>query len=176
MISFKPSDMRTARYTAVMGLLFALSAALNLIESAFSVFLPAGMRLGLSNIIIMAAILCLNLPSAMLLVLLKALFIFITRGASAGIMSFCGSLAAFIVTALLFERTKASYILISILGAVSHSLGQIIAAFAIIGSSAVFAYFPVLAAFSLCAGTVTGMALKTVFPILRKFLPKASKK
>ena len=87
MIEFKPKNVSAARYTAVMGLLFAVSAALNMIESLFSAFLPLGMRVGLANIVIMAAILCINLPSAALLVLLKSAFVLLARGATAGAMS-----------------------------------------------------------------------------------------
>lgn len=183
MIKLKPDGVSAARYTAVMGLLFAASAVLNWLESLFSAFLPAGMRVGLANIVIMAAILCVNLPSALLLTALKAAFVFLTRGAAAGALSLCGGTAAFAVTALLFRRTKASYILISVLGAAAHSLGQLCAARLIMGTSLVFAYAPVLEVSSLAAGVITGITLKAVFPrvesiltgktdISRSFLPK----
>ena len=107
----KPKNMSAARYAALMGLLFALAGALNTLENLLSAFLPAGMRVGLSNIVIMAAILCINLPSAAVLVILKAMLVLLTRGFTAGIMSLCGSMAAFLVTALLFRRTRCSYIL-----------------------------------------------------------------
>lgn len=166
MIRLKPCGVSAARYTAVMGLLFAVSAALNWLESLFSAFLPAGMRVGLANIAVMAAILCLNLPSALLLTILKGLFVFMTRGATAGALSLCGGLAAFSVTALLFRRTKASYILISVLGAAAHSLGQLAAARFLLGTATVFAYAPVLGVGSAAAGIVTGIVLKAVFPFL----------
>ena len=174
MIEFKPKNVSAARYTAVMGLLFAVSAALNMIESLFSAFLPLGMRVGLANIVIMAAILCINLPSAALLVLLKSAFVLLARGATAGAMSLCGGLAAFAVTALLFRRTKASYVLISVLGALAHSFGQIFSARFLMGTNAVFAYAPILGISSLAAGVCTGIVLKAVFPRLYGALKKAA--
>ncbi len=173
MITFKPNGVSAARYAAVMGLLFAVSAVLNLLESLFSAFLPAGMRVGLANIVIMTAILCVNLPSALLLTVLKAGFVFLTRGVTAGTLSLCGGLAAFAVTALLFRRTKASCILISVLGAIAHSLGQLCAAGAILGSAMVFSYAPVLGLSSLAAGIVTGIVLKAVLPLLETRLTEA---
>ncbi len=173
MTELKPKGVSAAWFVAVMGLLFAVSAALNWMESLFSAFLPAGMRVGLSNIVIMAAILCVNLPGALLLTVLKAAFVFLTRGAVAGIMSLFGGLAAFAVTAVLFRRTKASYILISVLGAAAHSLGQLCAARLILGTSSVFAYAPVLMAGSAAAGVVTGIVLKAVFPLLEARLTEA---
>ena len=82
MIGLKPEKVSAARYVAVMGMLFAATAALNLVESILSAALPAGMRVGLGNIVVMAAILSINLPSAALLVILKAAFVFLTRGFS----------------------------------------------------------------------------------------------
>lgn len=176
MTELKPKGVSAARFVAVMGLLFAVSAALNWLESLFSAFLPAGMRVGLSNIVIMAAILCVNLPGALLLTVLKAGFVFLTRGAVAGVMSLCGGLAAFAVTAVLFRRTKASYILISVLGAAAHSLGQLCAARLILGTMSVFAYAPVLMAGSAAAGVVTGIVLKAVLPLLEtRFLEARGK-
>lgn len=164
----KPKNMSAARYAALMGLLFALAGAFNTLENLLSAFLPAGMRIGLSNIVIMAAILCINLPSAALLVILKATLVFFTRGLTAGGMSLCGSMAAFLVTALLFRRTKCSYILISVLGAIAHSAGQLCAAGAILGTAYVFAYAPLLVFASVGTGIFTGIVLKTVLPLLEE--------
>lgn len=171
----KPKNMSAARYAALMGLLFALAGALNTLENLLSAFLPAGMRVGLSNIVIMSAILCINLPSAAVLVLLKAVLVLFTRGFTAGVMSLCGSMAAFLVTALLFRRTRCSYILISVLGAIAHSVGQLCAAAVILGTAYTFAYAPVLIFASVGTGIFTGIVLKTVFPLLQKNVLAAKK-
>lgn len=171
---FKPEKISYARYIAVMGMLFAVSSALNVLESVFSAFLPMGIRIGLSNIVTMAAILCLNLPSALLLTVLKAVMVLVTRGYTAGIMSFCGSLAAFAVTAVLFGKTKASYVLTSVFGAVFHSAGQLAAAAVLMKTASVFAYGAVLAVSSAITGICTGIVLKTVLPQIRKILPAGS--
>lgn len=168
MIKFKPDGISAARYTALMGLLFAVSAALNWLESLFSAFLPAGMRIGLSNIAVMLAILCVNAPSALLLTVLKTCFVLLTRGVTAGTMSLFGSIAAFCVTALLFRRTRTSYVMASVLAALAHSLGQLCAAYMLLKTASVFAYFPVLAVSSAAAGVLTGIALKVIFPEVAK--------
>ncbi len=172
MIRLKPEKVSAARYVAVMGMLFAATAALNLIESILSTALPAGMRVGLANIVIMAAILTVNLPSAALLVILKAAFVFMTRGFSAGALSLCGGALAFGVTALLFKKSNATYILISVLGSIAHTLGQLLAARVILGTGAIFAYAPILAISSIAAGVCTGIVLKAVFPQIERVLKK----
>ncbi len=172
MTGFRPKGMSFSRYIAVMGILFAAAAVLNLLDSAFSAFLPAGIRAGLSNIVIMTAILGINLPSAFLLTLLKALLVLVTRGFTAGVMSFCGGTAAFAVTALLFGKTKATYILVSVFGAIFHSLGQLAAAAVLLETASVFAYFALLSVSSVITGICTGAALKAVMPGVLKIISK----
>ncbi|MBE6856923.1 MAG: Gx transporter family protein [Ruminococcus sp.] len=175
MIKFKPRNVSVSRYVAVMGLLFAVASALNLIESILSSALPAGMRIGLSNVVIMTAMLSINLPSATLIMLLKVVFVFMTRGASAGFISLCGSMLAFIVTALLLRRTASTYVLISVLGSLAHTFGQLMAVRAMMNTNAIWAYAPVLLAGSVVAGICTGIVLKTVFPQIKRLLSKQGK-
>lgn len=81
-----------ARETAWTGMLFALAIALSWLESMVSPLLglmPA-IKLGLSNIVVMYALLFLRTRTAVLLVVLKALFAFLTRGVTAGFLSLCG--------------------------------------------------------------------------------------
>ena len=84
-----------ARQTALLGMLFALSMALSFLESMLTPFfgLMPAMKLGLSNIVVMYAVLFLNRRSALYLVLLKALFALFTRGVTAGFLSLWGALS-----------------------------------------------------------------------------------
>ena len=78
--------------TALLGMLFALAMALSFLESTLTPVLglmPA-IKIGLSNIVVMYALLMLGRRPAFLLVLLKAGFAFLVRGATAGFLSLCG--------------------------------------------------------------------------------------
>ena len=95
-----------ARETAWTGMLFALAIALSYLESLVSPLLglmPA-IKLGLSNIVVMYALLFLRTRTALLLVLLKALFAFLTRGATAGFLSLCGGALSLAVMLVLLCR------------------------------------------------------------------------
>lgn len=168
--TLKPDGISISRYTAVMGMLFAVSAVLNTVESLFSAFLPAGIRIGLSNVVIMAAVISINIPSAMSLTILKAFFVLLTRGVTAGMMSLCGGLAAFAVTVILFRRTNSSFVFISVLSAAAHTCGQLAAASLLMKTSAVFAYAPLLLISSVAAGICTGIVLRVVFPHIKRIL------
>lgn len=153
-----------ARYVAVMGVLLALCAALTSIESAVSAFLPVGMRIGLANIVILTAAVCVGLPSALVLTVLKAAFVLLTRGITAGGMSLCGGVLAFAVTALLLSKTKAGYTVIGLLSALAHSAGQIALAAVMTGSVYTLYYAPLLALASAAAGIATGTVSGVIIP------------
>ena len=113
-----------ARQTALLGMLFALSMALSFLESMLTPFfgLMPAMKLGLSNIVVMYAVLFLNRRSALYLVLLKALFALLTRGVTAGFLSLCGGALSLAVFCLLLALpfTITGYIF-SVSGALAHN-------------------------------------------------------
>lgn len=66
---------------ALLGLLFALSIVLNLVEAGFSGLVPIpGIKLGLSNVVTMYCLFCMGKREAFLLAGLKAFFVLLTRG------------------------------------------------------------------------------------------------
>ena len=87
--------MKKIQYITTMGLFFALALVLSALEGLLPPmpFLPPGVKLGLSNIVTMYCLLYLGAGSAYAVVVLKSAFVFITRGATAFFMSFCGGLA-----------------------------------------------------------------------------------
>ena len=159
-------DDKTKR-TAGLGLMFALAIVLqfveNLIPSPFS-FAP-GIRLGLSNIVTMFCLFTFGLPDALLIALLKGLFALVTRGPAAGILSAAGGIASVIVMRLMKE-TGSSRGLISVLGAVTHNLAQLLAECLMMKSSAAMYYLPVLVISGIIMGSLTALVLKAVTPYL----------
>ncbi|MDD4850323.1 MAG: Gx transporter family protein, partial [Gemmiger sp.] len=119
---------RKARTVAWAGMLFALAIALSFMESLISPFfgLMPAMKLGLSNIVVMFALLYLGKRQALALVVLKAGFALLTRGATAGFLSFCGGITAFLALCLLlhFPLPATGYIF-SAVGALAHNFGQL---------------------------------------------------
>lgn len=159
-----------ARYTAVMGILFGLSAALTAFESIFSAFLPVGMRIGLSNIAVLTTAVCVNLPSALIITVLKALFAAVTRGFTAGVMSLSGGLFAFAAAVFLFKWTKASYVLIGCICAVCHTTGQLLASMLFTESIYTLYYAPLLLLTAVLSGTFTGTVLGLVTPQAKRII------
>ena len=78
---------------ALSGLLFALAMALSFIEGTLVIpgLLP-GMKLGLANIVVMYALFFMGPKQALVLDVLKAFFVFLVSGWTAGFLSLCGGL------------------------------------------------------------------------------------
>lgn len=162
-----------ASKVALLGLLFALSMVLSLVESSVSGMIPVpGIKLGLSNIVTMYCLFCLGKGEAFTLAALKSLFVLLTRGAVGAALSLSGGLLSLAVMLLLNAagRGKLSYTFLSILGGVSHNAGQLLIAVPILGNTSVFYYFPILAVSGVAMGLMTGFLLRRLLPHLNRIL------
>lgn len=157
-----------ASYVSITGILLALAVALTTIESMLSAFLPAGVRIGLANIVVLCAAECINAPTALLITLLKSVFVLLTRGFTAGVMSLCGGFPAFLITVLLLKKTNSSYIGVSVSGAVLHIFGQLFAACFFTGSAYTLYYAPLLLFTAAASGFFTGAVSGRLVPQLKK--------
>ena len=157
-----------ARETAWTGMLFALAIALSWLESMVSPLLglmPA-IKLGLSNIVVMYALLFLRTRTAVLLVVLKALFAFLTRGTTAGFLSLCGGALSLGVYLLLLHLPGVSGYIFCACGALAHNLGQLMGAAAILSSGMALADAPVLLVAGLIVGGISCVLTKALFAAL----------
>lgn len=156
-----------ARRIALLGLLFALAIVLSILEGLLPnpVQIP-GVRLGLSNIVIMFALFQLRRRDALMLAILKAVFVAATRGPVAGALSLSGGLFALGIMTLLIIvlKDKSTYLLVSIAGAVFHNIGQISAA-SIILRTFLWPYLPVLIFSGIVTGFATSILLKLTAPV-----------
>jgi heptaprenyl diphosphate synthase len=139
--------------------LTALLAAVTIVLSAAESFLlpplPAGVRLGLANVGVMVALLVAGGRSALVITRLKSLFVFITRGVTAGVMSLSGGLCAFAALLLLYKNS--SLIFTGAIAAVCHVMGQLSASALITGSVYVFAYAPLPLFAAVICGIITAI-------------------
>jgi len=159
----------------MMGMMLAIIVVLSALEHALPPIpgLPPNMRLGLSNVVTMYTIFFIGYKQAVLLAVLKSLFVLAIRGGLAGLLSFSGGILAvfgIIAFAYIFGK-NASYIALSITGAVLHNLGQIVVVALILDMSGMFIliYLPVLIVSGVIMGTVTGSLLSVAMPLFNKW-------
>lgn len=159
------------RKIALMGLLFALMSALSFFESMLTPWLglPPGVKIGLANIVVMYALLCLGKGSALTLTLLKSLFVLLTRGATAGALSLGGGMLAFVAMALLYgPKRKVSLFILSTSSAILHNLGQLLILKLLMRSVYTLYYMPILLVSGLVMGALTAGCLAAMAPALKR--------
>ena len=158
--------------TALGAILCAQALALSFLEGLIPPlpFMPPGAKPGFSNIITMFAAGSIGLPTAIAITLVKGGFVFVTRGMTGAVMSISGGLLSVVVMYLLLKYAKNSLGLtgISIICALCHNCGQLVAASFITGTPNIIYYAPALAVFGAVTGAVTGLILRAVMPALEK--------
>lgn len=160
-----------AARVALNGLLFALAITLSVLEGMVPIPIGIpGVRLGLSNIVVMYCVFLCGPRQAYLLGTLKALFALLTRGMVAGLLSLSGGILSITVMLLLRKLFPKSIAPVSIGGGVAHNLGQIACAVWLYGEGGriLWRWLPVLAAVGVLVGTLTAVLLRAVLPALEK--------
>ena len=156
---------------ALSGLLFALAMALSFIEGTLVIpgLLP-GMKLGLANIVVMYALFFMGPGQALILDLLKALFVFLVSGFTAGFLSLCGGLLSLLVMWILYYHfpVRPTWFILSVCGALSHNIGQLLGASVVLSSAMSLYYAPVMLVLGLVMGAVTSVTLRAILPALGK--------
>ncbi len=160
-----------SKSVATLGMLFALSLTLSYIEALLPPlpFLPVGFKLGFSNIVTMYTLYFVGFMPAVVIAILKAMFQMFLRGATAGMLSLVGGLLSVAVMGLfvkLEKKGKISKSFISILGAVSHNIGQLVAASFLLKTSAVWYYSPIVVISGVVMGILMGTILNLTLNVL----------
>lgn len=162
-------SVRTITTTA---LLFALSVVLMILENLIPPIptLPPGVKLGLSNVVIMYSLFYFGKPRTFLLLALKIGFVFITRGVTACFLSAAGGIFSVLIMAVLLalQKIRISYIIISVCAAVAHNTAQLAAASFLLSSTAVFYYAPLLVLSGVFMGILTGTLLRVMMPAMKR--------
>ena len=157
------------RHIALSGLLFALAMALSFIEGTLTIpgLLP-GMKLGLANIVVMYALFFMGPKQALVLDVLKALFVFLVSGFTAGLLSLCGGLLSLLVMWVLYYLlpVRPTWFILSVCGALAHNIGQLLGAGLILSSAISLYYAPVMLVLGLVMGALTSLTLRAILPAL----------
>lgn len=155
-------------------LIFATALVLSIVENTLPplpIAVP-GVKFGLSNIAVMYALFFLGKKQAYTIAVLKAFFVFITRGGIAASLSLSGgilSLTVMVLLLLLFKE-RITYFILSIFGAVFHNVGQFIVILILYTGMNIWAYLPLLLISGVIAGMVTSTLLKFILPALKRLV------
>ncbi len=149
---------------------FALAAVLSFVESMLPTdgLLP-GVKLGFAHIVTMYLLLTFGLKDGLTLAVLRGGLAFLTRGAIAGLMSLAGGVMSVLVMYLLVRYTRRSYWFLSVCGALTHNLSQlVVSALVLQAFSVLYYYIPILMLSAVVTGSLNALLLRGTMPALRR--------
>ena len=164
------SSRKRAERIAICGMLLALMLVLGFVESQLPVAagIP-GVKLGLSNGVLIFAVYMFNIPTAFLLMVLKVLLSGMMFGNPSAMMyAFAGGALSLTLMVLLSRMKDISPVVVSMVGGLSHNVGQVLLAMVILGTPKLVYYMAVLMVVGMVTGLATGVAANGIIRRFRK--------
>ena len=148
----------------------ALAMILSYIESLIPIpFAVPGMKIGLANLVVIVALYVMDEKAAIGISLIRVILVSFTfANLSAMMFSLIGALCS--ILCMLFLKKLGSFSLagVSIVGAVSHNVGQLMVAMAVVNTVQVISYLPILIIFGVTSGFLMGMLAIMVINRIKK--------
>lgn len=150
-----------------LSMLISLSVVISIIESYIPILnnIVPGLRLGLSNIIIIFVLYKYSFKDSVYVSIVRVILVGLLRTGLFSISFFFSLFGAFfsiVVMFLIKKINKFSVVGVSIVGSISHSVGQIVVAILILDNINIIYYLPYLLVFSIPTGIVTGLIAKKI--------------
>ena len=165
----KYSNRERTQRIALCGLLIAMMLVLGFVESRIPINagIP-GIKLGLSNGVLIFAIYMLDLPTAWLLMVLKVMLSGLLFGGFNTIMyALAGGVLSMLAMTML-SRVKGMHpITVSMVGGVMHNVGQVALAMILLHTQQLLYYMAVLIIVGLICGALTGIVASSVMKHLK---------
>ena len=154
--------------------LCAILISMALVLSYMERFIPIqmviplpGIKLGLANVVTLMALFFLGQKNAFTILILRCILGSVFGGGISGLaFSLTGGLLAMTTMSVIRRLGLFSVYGVSVLGAASHNIGQILVAMFLMNSVYVAGYLPYLLAVSVFTGMATGAACAGVFKAL----------
>ncbi len=150
---------RAAKTVALYGILTAVALVLSWLEAQIPAFFGVpGMKLGLTNIVVLVALYCMDVKSALIINVVRILLVSFLFGNGVSLLySLAGGVLSTVVMILLKKTGKLKIVTVSIAGGICHNIGQILVAMALLQTANLAWYLLVLWFAGLAAGAVIGI-------------------
>jgi heptaprenyl diphosphate synthase len=159
---------------AYFGLLTAMAIVLGYIERTIPILdgsIP-GVKLGLSNVIILFGIYIMGGKSAFMLMLLKVFLLslmFTGLFSTTMMVSLGGGFLSYVVMTVLSKLPGVTVVSVSVMGAVAHNVGQTLTSCVILGTyQLLYTYLPAILISAVVTGVLTGLVAQRVIVALKR--------
>lgn len=159
-----------ARRVAQYGMLIALAMIFSYAESQIPPFFAVpGMKLGLTNVVVLFALYCMGSKSAVCINVLRIFLVGLLFGNGVSLAySLAGGLLSGAVMILLKRLGGFHIVTVSVAGGISHNIGQILVAVVLLGTTKIAWYLLLLWFSGLAGGVVIGLLGSWVVQRLQK--------
>lgn len=154
-----------SRRIVLIAILISIASILGYLESLIPISLVPGVKLGLANIVILFAIYNFKWYEALIISLFRIILVSLVLGSFLSytfFMSLAGGLFSLVVMLILKKIGAFSIIFISVFGALTHGIGQVVVAMIVISSKEVIYYLPLIMILSIPTGLVVGALVSKI--------------
>lgn len=164
------SKRMSTKRVALCGLLLAMMLVLGWVEHLIplNAAIP-GIKLGLSNGVLIFAVYMLDVPTSFILMVLKVVLscAFLGNPASMMIYGFAGGILSLTAMVLLSKAKGLHPVTVSMVGGALHNVGQVGAAMVMLNTGNLLYYMAVLMLVGLICGLLTGVCADRVMKHMR---------
>lgn len=154
---------------AYMGVFIAMAMIFSYIESLASfIFVIPGAKLGLANLVTVIVLFLMGYREGITISILRIVLTAILFGGAVSLAySLAGGILSLVFMILAKKTGKFSIMGISIIGAVAHNTGQILAAMVIVSEVSIASYLPALLIIGLLTGFIIGVTANEICKKIR---------
>lgn len=165
--------MKSTNKLVRMALLLSFALIINYLESLVPLPIPLpGVKIGLANCIGLMVLFCFSKKDYVFFNVLKVIMVALLRTGfgTAFFISALGTLLSTTSTLLVYRFTKSSIYGLSIIGALFHSLGQVLMVMVLYSNIYMINYLPILEVISIISGCLTAFISANILERLPKRL------
>lgn len=153
-----------------MAMMIALAMIFSYVETMIPInFGIPGVKLGLANLVIVAAIYLFGGKQAFLISIVRIFLSGFMFGNLASIMySLAGGLLSLAAMLLLKKTDKLSILAVSVMGGICHNIGQLIVAMLVVENLKLIFYVPVLLISGFLTGLLIGIVCRVILPAVKR--------
>ena len=151
--------------TAFCGLMLALALIASYVESLIPIPIPIpGIKLGVANSIVLILLYMTDIKTAWVVSISRVVLVgFLFGSMSSMLYSLSGAVLSLFIMTLAKKRNCFTMTGVSVAGGVSHNIGQLLMAYLVLESEAVWYYLPVLMISGVVTGSIIGVLGKEIF-------------
>ena len=162
--------MKSTKRLTTVAMFISAALVLHVVEGMLPVpFAAPGVKLGLANVVTLVAIMFFKFREILLIVILRCLLGSLFGGSISGFLfSITGGILSAVSMWFFYNKLGKYFSLIgiSIIGAIFHNIGQLLAASLIIADFRIYIYLPVL----MIASVITGIFIGIVCSYMKKLI------